>query len=301
MGGLLKDRVAVVTGAGRGIGRADALALAAQGAKVVVNDLRVATQDASTPTTPADEVVEEIKSRGGIAAASYDSVATPEGAERIIKTAVDSFGRIDILVNNAGILRDHLVFRMSPEDWDAVIKVHLYGTFYCTRFATPYMVRQRYGRLVNTSSEAGLGNPGQANYSAAKEGIVGFTRSVAREVGRFGITCNVIRPRAATSMTMRPELIAAWEKAGRHDLIKETAAMTPEGVAPLVVFLASEAADSINGCTFLVYRGFVGLYDELVVREKLSKEGGDWTPEELVDLIPNTIGKGRVRELPPAF
>jgi NAD(P)-dependent dehydrogenase (short-subunit alcohol dehydrogenase family) len=298
--GLLKDRVAVVTGAGRGIGRAEALALAAQGAKVVVNDLRGGAHDAST-TTPADEVVEEIRSKGGIAAASYDSVATPEGAEKIIRTAVDNFGRIDILVNNAGILRDHLVFRMSPEDWDAVIKVHLYGTFYCTRYATPYMVRQRYGRLINTSSEAGLGNPGQANYSAAKEGIVGFTRSVAREVGRFGITCNVIRPRAATSMTMRPELIAAWEKAGRHDLIKETQAMTPEGVAPLVVFLASEPADSINGCTFLVYRGFVGLYDEPVAREKLSKEGGDWTPEELVDAIPRTIGKGRVRELPPAF
>jgi NAD(P)-dependent dehydrogenase (short-subunit alcohol dehydrogenase family) len=267
---------------------------------VVVNDLRGGAHDAST-TTPADEVVEEIRSKGGIAAASYDSVATPEGAEKIIRTAVDNFGRIDILVNNAGILRDHLVFRMSPEDWDAVIKVHLYGTFYCTRYATPYMVRQRYGRLINTSSEAGLGNPGQANYSAAKEGIVGFTRSVAREVGRFGITCNVIRPRAATSMTMRPELIAAWEKAGRHDLIKETQAMTPEGVAPLVVFLASEPADSINGCTFLVYRGFVGLYDEPVAREKLSKEGGDWTPEELVDAIPRTIGKGRVRELPPAF
>ena len=291
MGGLLRDRVAVVTGGGRGIGRAEALALAAQGAKVVVNN--------RTPT-PADEVVEEIKSKGGTATASHESVATPEGAERIIKTAIDSFGRIDILVNNAGILRDHLVFRMSPEDWDAVVKVHLYGTFYCTRFATPYMVKQRYGRLINTSSEAGLGNPGQANYSASKEGIVGFTRSVSREVGRFGITCNVIRPRAATSMTMRPELIAAWEKAGRQDLINETRAMTPEGIAPLVVFLASEAADSINGCTFLVYRGFVGLYDEPTIGGKLSKDG-DWTPEELVDLIPRTLGKGRVRELPPAF
>ncbi|MBU2008997.1 MAG: SDR family oxidoreductase [Chloroflexi bacterium] len=301
MSGLLEDRVAVVTGAGRGIGRAEALALAAQGAKVVVNDLKGGGHDTGAPAAPADEVVEEINGKGGIAVASYDSVATPEGAERIIKTAIDSFGRIDILVNNAGILRDHLVFRMSPEDWDAVIKVHLYGTFYCTRFATPYMVRQRYGRLINTSSEAGLGNPGQVNYSAAKEGIVGFTRSASRELGRFGVTCNAIRPRAATHMTMRPELIAAWEKAGRQDLIKETAAMTPEGVAPLVVFLASEAAENINGCTFLVYRGFVGLYDELAVREKLAREGGDWTPEELVDLIPRTIGKGRVRELPPAF
>ena len=300
MGELLKEKVAVVTGAGRGIGRAEALALAAQGAKVVVNDLRAAPHDTST-STPADEVVKEIKSNGGMAAANYDSVATPEGAERIIKTAIDNFGRIDILVNNAGILRDHLVFRMTPEDWDAVVKVHLYGTFYCTRFATPYMVRQRHGRVINTSSEAGLGNPGQVNYSAAKEGLVGFTRSAARELGRFGVTCNVIRPRAATSMTMRPELIAAWEKAGRHDLIKETQAMTPEGIAPLVVFLASDAADNINGCTFLVYRGFVGLYDEPAVREKLPKEGGEWTAEELVHLIPTTIGKGRTRELPPAF
>ena len=300
MGELLKDRVAVVTGAGRGIGRGEALALAAQGARVVVNDLGGGANGSGASMGPADEVVAEIKKLGGIAVANYDSVATPEGAERLIKTAVDNFGRIDILVNNAGILRDRMIFNMTLEEWDVVIKVHLYGTFYCTRFASPYMRQQGYGRIINTSSPSGLGNMGQANYSAAKEGIVGFTRTVARDLSRFGITCNAIRPLAATRMSMNPEIRAAWERAGRDDLIKEMEAMTPEDIAPLVVFLASEAADNINGCTFQVYHGRVGIYQEPVVYQMLVKDGS-WTPEELVDSIPKTICKGRSRELPPGF
>jgi len=296
----LEGKVAVVTGAGRGIGRGHALALAAHGAKVVVNDLGGAVDGTGASRTPADEVVEEIKKAGGTAVANYDSVATPEGAENIIKTALDNFGRIDILVNNAGILRDRMVFNMTPEEWDAVIKVHLYGTFYCTKFASIQMRQQRFGRIINTSSQAGLGNMGQANYSAAKEGIVGFTRTVARDLGRYGVTCNAIRPRAGTRMTLTPELRAAWERMGRGDLIAELEALRPEDIAPLVVYLASDEADHINGCTFLVYRGYVGIYSEPQVTQALIKDGS-WTPEELAELMPKTLTKGRQRELGPAF
>ncbi|MFQ5925792.1 MAG: SDR family NAD(P)-dependent oxidoreductase, partial [Dehalococcoidia bacterium] len=213
MGDRLKGKVAVVTGAGRGIGRAEALLLAEEGAKVVVNDLGGAPDGSGEATSPADEVVKEIKDRRGEAVANYDSVATPEGGENIIKTAIDTFGRLDILINNAGILRDRMVFNMSPEEWDAVIKVHLYGHFNCTRPACVIFRQQRSGRIINTSSEAGLGNMGQANYSAAKEGIVGFTRTVARDMGRYGVTCNAIRPIAATRLTVTPELQAALERA----------------------------------------------------------------------------------------
>lgn len=297
---LLKGKVAVVTGSGRGIGRGEALALADYGAAVVVNDLGGAVDGSGASKSAADEVVAEIHKRGGKGVANYDSVATWQGAENIIKTAVDSFGRIDILVNNAGILRDRMVFNMSEEEWDAVLKVHLYGTFYCTRHASALMRQQRWGRIISTSSQSGLGNMGQANYSAAKEAIVGFTRTASRDLQRYGITVNAIRPRAATRMTINPELRAAWERAGRRDLIEELEALTPEDIAPLIVFLASEQADNINGCTFLVYKGYVGIYPDPAPWQGLFKPGS-WTVEELLDQVPKSIGKGRVHELGPAF
>jgi len=198
MGELLKGRVAVVTGAGKGLGRAEAIALAAQGAKVVVNDLGVATDGTGASKSPADEVVAEIKKAGGKAVACYASVAEIAGAESVVKTAVDSFGRIDVLVNNAGFNRDRMIYNTSDEEWDSVLQVNLSGTFYCTRAACKIMRQQNYGRIINTSSHAGLGNMGQANYSAAKEGIVGLTRTVARDMQRYGVTCNVIRPVAGT-------------------------------------------------------------------------------------------------------
>jgi len=185
MGERLKDKVAVITGAGRGLGRAHALALAAEGAKVVVNDLGGAVDGKGASHAPADEVVAEIKRMGGEAVA-----------------------------NNAGVLRDRMVFNMSEEEWDIVIKVHLYGHFNCTRHACSIFRQQRSGRIINTSSTAGLGNMGQANYSAAKEGIVGLTRTVARDMGIYGVTCNAIRPIAATRLTVTPELKAAWERRG---------------------------------------------------------------------------------------
>jgi len=300
---LLKDRVAVVTGAGRGLGRAEALALAAQGAKVVANDLGGEADGSGTSKSPADEVVAEIKKKGGKATANYDSVTTAEGAENIIKAALDNFGRIDILVNNAGILRDRMVFNMTPEEWDAVMKVHLYGTFYCTRYASAQMRQQRYGRIISTSSHAGLGNMGQSNYSAAKEGIVGFTRTIARDLGRYGITCNAIRPRAGTRLTINQALKDAWVKMwGEEEAMKHVRELEdmlrPEEIASLVVYLASEQADHVNGCIFEVWRGHIGIYRDPPEVEQVLWKDGSWLPEELVDLMGKTLTRGKVRELP---
>jgi len=306
MGKKLAGKVAVVTGAGRGLGRAEALALAAEGAKVVVNDLGGATDGTGTSSSPAAEVVAEIKKLGSDAVANYDSVATPEGGENIIKTAIDKFGRLDILVNNAGILRDRMVFNMSEEEWDLVMKVHLYGTFHCTKPACVIFRQQKSGRIINTSSTSGLGNMGQANYSAAKEGIVGFTRTVARDMGKYGVTCNAIRPNAGTRMTLSPELKAAWEKqkatgtAGglEGSLVEMLEKATPEMVAPLVVYLATDEAADVNGCTFFVGGGVIGIYTDPEVKAQIEKPG-IWTLDELLDIMPKKITKDLVNPAPP--
>jgi NAD(P)-dependent dehydrogenase (short-subunit alcohol dehydrogenase family) len=200
--GWLEGKVAVVTGSGRGIGRGVAMLMAAEGAKVVVNDPGVAVDGTGHDNGPAAEVVAEIKAKGGTAVPNFDTVATLEGGENIIKTALDNFGRIDILVNVAGILRDRMIFNMPKEDWDAVIAVHLKGHFNTIKPASILMRQQRWGRIINFSSTSGLtGNAGQANYGAAKAGIAGLTRVVARDLGRYGVTCNAIAPGAATRMT----------------------------------------------------------------------------------------------------
>ncbi|HJW70587.1 MAG TPA: SDR family NAD(P)-dependent oxidoreductase, partial [Candidatus Binatia bacterium] len=202
MGTRLKGRAAVVTGAGRGIGRAIAELLADEGASVVVNDLGGNVDGSGAASGVADEVVDAIRGRGGTAVASYESVADFRAAERIIDTAVRKFGAIDILVNNAGILRDRMLFNMTEAEWDAVIAVHLKGTFNCTRHAAARMREQRRGRIVSMSSTSGVfGNSGQANYGAAKDGIAGLTRVVARDLGKYGITVNAVCPGASTRMT----------------------------------------------------------------------------------------------------
>ena len=198
----LKGRNAVVTGAGRGIGRAVALALAEEGASVVVNDPGVNVDGSGHDAGPADQVAGEIRAAGGSAVASYDSVAELAGGESMVRQCVDAFGRIDILVNVAGILRDRMIFNMSEEEWDAVIAVHLKGHFNTIKPASVLMRQQRYGRIVNFSSISGLrGISGQSNYGAAKAGIAGLTRVVARDLGRYGVTCNAIAPGAQTRMT----------------------------------------------------------------------------------------------------
>jgi 3-oxoacyl-[acyl-carrier protein] reductase len=310
MGELLKGKVAVVTGAGKGLGRAEAMAMAAQGAKVVVNDLGTATDGSGVSRGPADEVVEEIKKAGGQAVPSYASVAVVEGAESIIKTALDSFGRLDILVNNAGFNRDRMIYNTTDEEWESVIQVNLSGTFYCTRAACRVMRQQKYGRIINTSSHAGLGNMGQANYSAAKEGIVGLTRTVARDMARYGVTCNVIRPVAGTrgfvEMVKEKGLKEAWVKMWGAELaerrLKQMLELNqPEDVAGLVVYLASEKADNVNGCVFEVWHGHIGIFvDPPPLEQVLWKDGG-WTVEELIEAMPSTLTKNKVHDLPAIF
>ncbi len=304
MGDRLKDKVAVITGAGRSIGRGIALAMSREGARVVVNDLGGAANGTGSSASPADEVVAEIKSQGGRAVANYDSVATLEGGESIIKTAIDNFGRIDILVNNAGILRDRMVFNMSPEEWDSVIKVHLYGCFYCTKPAAVLMRQQRSGRIISMSSTSGLiGNSGQANYGAAKAGIAGFTRVCARDLGRYGITVNAIAPGADTRMTLNEEVLAARKIKAGHGIAvarptAETLSRDPDDIAPIVVFLATDAAANINGCTFGASGGRISLHTDPVPVKSIFKDGR-WTLDELLAIMPSTLAAGLVNPSPP--
>jgi NAD(P)-dependent dehydrogenase (short-subunit alcohol dehydrogenase family) len=308
MGNRLKGKVAVVTGSGRGIGRAEALALAVEGAKVVVNDIGTASDGTGTSRTSAEEVAQEIKKLGGKAVANYDSVATPDGGENIIKTAIDNFGRIDIVVNNAGILRDRMIFNISEEEWDAVIKVHLYGTFHVTKPACVYFRQQRSGRIINTSSLSGLGYVGQANYSAAKEGIVGFTRTVARDMGRYGVTCNAIRPIARTRMALPSEPKTSRKQHPSQgtaiaiddlNIVEMQATSTPEMIAPLVAWLAADEAANINGCIFFAGGGTIGIYREPEIIASISEKGKVWSLEELLDLMPKKVTKGVVNPAPP--
>lgn len=304
MGDRLKGKVAVITGAGRGIGRAEALLMAEEGARVVVNDLGSAPDGSGESVSPADEVVKEIKDKGGDAVANHDNVVSAEAGERIIKAALDTFGRLDILVNNAGLYRDRMIFKMSPEEWDLVIKVDLYGVYNCTRPACMVFREQRSGRIINTSSEAGLGNMGQANYSAAKEGVIGFTRTVARDMGRYGVTCNAIRPRAATRITDLPELREAIERAKRDGTAMPPGADVimslpqPDQMVPFVIYLATDEAANINGRTFLVTGNKISLYSE-PEEIKTIETNTKFTVDELVKTVPDTLAKGLVNPAPP--
>jgi NAD(P)-dependent dehydrogenase (short-subunit alcohol dehydrogenase family) len=301
MADRLKDKVAVVTGSGRGIGRAIVMALAEEGAKVVVNN----------PTAEkADEVVDEIKAKGGVAIPNYDSVATYEGGTNIINAAVDSYGKIDILVNNAGVLRDRMIFNMTPEEWDIVIKVHLYGAFNCGQPASKLMRQQRSGRIINIISGVGVaGGSGQANYGAAKAGMAGFTRVCARDLGRYGITVNAVHPSAATRMTLSDTVldsrkvraergVAGSAAVSRDDARAEREALMPEDAAPIVVYLASDAAAHINGQLFAARGGIVALYSHPAQVKTIYKEGR-WTLDELLAMIPTTLTAGLVNPAPP--
>ena len=298
MGDRLKGKVAIVTGSGGGIGRGEALALASEGAKIVVNDLGGAVDGSGSGSgRPAETVAEEIKAAGGEAVPNFDSVTTVEGGENIVKTAIDSFGKLDILVNNAGILRDRMVFNMSPEEWDAVLKVHLYGHFNTIKPACVVFRQQRSGRIINTSSTSGLGNRGQANYSAAKEGIVGLTRTVAIDMGKYGVTCNAIRPNAGTRMTLSDDMRQAAQRSGRTEYIDMMEAHKPEDIAPLIVWLASDASAHVNGRNFFVQTGKIALYSEPVQEREMVKQGA-FTIDELFDKMPATLTAGLANAWP---
>ena len=303
MGDRLKGRVAIVTGAGRGIGKGEALLLAEEGASVVVNDFGGSSAGQGDEKAPADEVVDEIKAAGGKAAANYGNVADFADCEKLVQQAVDTFGTLDILVNNAGILRDRMVFNMSEDEWDSVLAVHLKGHFNLTKHACVVFRQQRSGVIVNTSSESGLGNMGQANYSAAKEGIIGLTRTTARDMGRYGVRCNAVRPRAATRLTISDDMRAAAERGG-------AAGMTPQAleafekanpagaVAPMVVWLCSDEASDVNGRDFLVVGTQIGLYSEPRVIAEVKSDHG-WTLDELSKLIPDQVTKDLTNAFAP--
>ena len=296
MANRLKDKVAIVTGAGGGIGKGEALALASEGAKVVVNDLGGAADGSGASKSPADIVVDEIKKMGGEAVANYDSVATFQGGENIVKTAIDAFGKLDILVNNAGILRDRMVFNMSEDEWDIVLKVHLYGHFNTIKPASVLFRQQRSGCIINTSSGAGLGGTfGQANYGAAKEGIVGLTRKIAQDLGRYGVRCNAIRPNAGTRLTLSDDMRRTWSPEAIERFEKQ---YRPEDIAPVVVWLASDDAVNVNGRTFYVQTGIVALYSEPVHEKAILKNGG-WTIDELFNFMPNSLAAGLANPHPP--
>ena len=280
--GLLDGRVAVVTGSGRGIGREFALCMAREGAKVVINDVGVSLDGRGTEDDPAVAVCREIEALGGQAVPNYDSVSDFAAAKRIIDTAVDAFGTIDILVNNAGIVRDKTLVKMDESDFDAVIDVHLKGSFNCARHAAPIMKEQGYGRIINITSSAGLrGNFGQTNYGAAKAGLMGMTFIWAMELGRSGITVNAVAPAGATRMTA-----ALFERSGSEP----PAVQNPALNAPLVAFLASERAAHVNGQILGRSDYAYTLFQHPKQIAFMWKDGG-FTPEEVADNFDVILGQ----------
>lgn len=279
MGNMLQDKVVVVTGAGGGIGRDIALAMAREGARVVVNDIGASLSGEGRDAGPAQQVVDEIRAAGGQAVANTDSVSEAAAAARIVDCAVQSFGRVDVVVNNAGILRDRFFHKMSAEEWDAVIKVHLYGSFYVSRAAAPHFKDQNAGCFVHMTSTSGLvGNFGQANYAAAKLGIAALSKSIALDMQKFNVRSNCISPFAYSRMIGSIPTETPEEQA-RVERIKQ---MTPAKIAPLAVCLASDAAREVNGQIFAVRNNEIFLMSQpRPVRSVHRSEG--WTPQSVAE------------------
>ncbi|WP_225822503.1 SDR family oxidoreductase [Streptomyces naphthomycinicus] len=280
MSGICADRVVVVTGAGRGLGRAHALAFAAEGARVVVNDLGVGLDGVPGATSPADAVVAEIRAAGGEAVAHGGDIATTDGAASVVRTAVETYGRLDTLVNNAGFLRDRMLVNLAEEDWDAVLRVHLKGHFLPLKHAAAYWRaeakagRAPRARIVNTSSGAGLlGSVGQGNYSAAKAGIIGLTLVAAAELERYGVQVNAVAPAARTRMTERTFAETMAAPATGFD------AMAPENVSPLVVWLGSAASAGVTGRVFEAEGGRITVMEGWRPGPTADREAR-WTPAE---------------------
>lgn len=294
MTGICADRVVIVTGAGRGIGHGHAVEFARQGARVVVNDVGAEVDGTGSSTGPAGQVVDEIRAAGGEAVANGEDVADWDGAKRLVDAAVEAFGDLHVVVNNAGILRDRMLVNMSAEEWDAVMAVHLRGTFAVARHAAAYWrVRAKAGeeldtRIINTSSASGLyGNVGQVNYGAAKAGIAAFTVIAAAELARYGITVNAVAPGARTRMT--EGLPGASARRPEADGFDES---DPSNIAPLVVWLASEQAKGITGRVFNVRGGRISVAEGWVAGPEADK-GTRWDPAELGTVVPSLVAKAR--------
>jgi NAD(P)-dependent dehydrogenase (short-subunit alcohol dehydrogenase family) len=277
MPNIVSGKVAIVTGAGRGIGRAIALLMAQEGARVVVCDIGAGLDGAGSDAGPAQEVVAEIKKSGGEAIAATASISEPGNAEKIVQSALDAFGRVDILVNNAGILRDRIFHRMSWSDWSDVIGVHLHGSFAMSRACATHFREQNSGAFVHMTSTSGLvGNFGQANYMAAKLGIVGLSRGIALDMARFHVRSNCVAPFAWTRMI---DSIPAETEAEKARVAKFRE-MTPEKIAPLVVYLASDAASGISGQILSVRNNEIYLFNQNRPIRTLHRTDG-WTPEKI--------------------
>lgn len=303
MSKLLAGKVAIVTGAGRGLGRSHALTLAAEGAKIVVNDLGGAVTGEGGDPSPAQAVVAEIRAAGGEAVANGGNVTSTADGRAMVEQALDTFGRLDIVVNNAGNIRNQLFVKMTEEEWDSVIAVHLRALYTVTKPAAEVFVKQRSGRIVSTASEAGLGGYAASNYAAAKEGIVGFSRTLALELGPYGVTSNAIRPRAGTRMAGAVDMKKALDLARQgklplpdfmfeiEDMAEGTETFTPELVSPLVVFLCTDAAAHVNGRDFIVGGGEISLVS-LPEKQRSVFTGNRWSQDELQKLLPKTLVRG---------
>ncbi|MFC2000750.1 SDR family NAD(P)-dependent oxidoreductase [Chloroflexota bacterium] len=309
MADRLKGRNAVVTGAGRGIGRAISIALAEEGANVVVCDIGGAVDGTGIDKTPADETVEECKKHGVKAIAQYGDVSSFADAEAAIKACVDNFGRIDILCNIAGIDKPKMIWNMSEEEWDQVVGVHLKGTFNFIRHAAPLMREQKYGRIINCVSEAFIGGPSHLNYAAAKGGIATLTYGVAREMGKYGVTSNAICPRAWTRMVAGDGVVEGIKKRIAAGLMPPdqlekmlTELSDPSYFAPFIAYLASEEAANVNGQIFLVAGVEIGHWSQPVIETSVKrdwKKEGAWPFGEIVKFVPEKLLVNYVNPAPP--
>jgi len=276
---MMKDKVVVVTGSGGGIGREIALLMAAEGAKVVVNDIGASVSGEGKDTGPAQKVVDEIHAQGGQAVANTDSVATWTSANAIIKTAIDSFGRIDCVINNAGILRDRMFFKMDPEEWQAVIDVHLNGAFFVSRAAATYFRKQETGSYVHMTSTSGLiGNIGQANYGAAKLGITALSKMIAMDMARYHVRSNCIAPFAWSRMVGSIPVNTPDAKAR----VEKLKTMEASKIAPMAVFLVSDAAKDVTGQVFGVRANEIFLMSQPRPLRSVHRDGG-WTPQSIAE------------------
>ena len=302
MGERLKGRIAVVSGSGQGIGRAIAIAMAREGAKVVTNNRRP-----GTPGGDAETTASEIRNMGGQAVSFFGDISRFEIAQKFIQTAVRHFGRIDILVNNAAGVDTHsMVWELTETEWDETISVHLKGSFNCIRHAARFMKEQRWGRILNATSSTRLGTVESSHYASAMSGVVGLTYCVAKEMGGFGVTCNAYAPSARSRRTAGEDAKARYKRvyeAGiytKEEYERRLNQPSPDTVAPLIVYLCTDDAADINGQVFTIARGTIGIYQVPAKGKTIHKDEGLWTIEELIDMVPNILPQG-YKNLAPAM